>query len=193
MKRIALKGMIMAAVFAALTGILTQVQIPLEPVPINMALFSVYMAGALMGPWYGALSMAAYVLLGAVGVPVFSGFSGGLHKLVGPTGGYIVGYVLCAFLTGGLSRAPLFKASLSKLKGWRGFEYAVLALSMLAGLVGCYALGTAWFMLTTGRDLWTSLGLCVLPFLPGDAVKIALATILSGRLRAPLRASGWSK
>ncbi len=180
MKKLTLKGMILAAVFAALTGILTQVQIPLEPVPINLALFSVYLAGALLGPKYGLLSMLVYVLLGAVGVPVFSGFSGGLHKLVGPTGGYIAGYILCVFVVGLLSRR------------WN-FRFAALSVAMLAGLAACYALGTAWFMIVTGRDLATSLGLCVIPFLPGDAVKIALAALLAGRLRVPLQASGWTE
>jgi len=182
MKKLTLRGMILAAVFAALTGILTQVQIPLEPVPVNLALFSVYLAGALLGPKYGALSMLVYVLLGAVGVPVFSGFSGGLHKLVGPTGGYIVGYIAAAFLVGLLSRKWGF-----------GFGNLTLALTMLIGMIACYTLGTAWFMIVTGRDLWTSLTLCVFPFLLGDGIKIALATLLAGRLRAPLQASGWSE
>jgi biotin transport system substrate-specific component len=179
MKRLTLKGMILAAFFAALTGIMTQLQIPLPYVPINLALFSVYLAGALLGPKYGTLSLAAYILMGAVGAPVFSGFSGGVQKLAGPTGGYIVGYVACAFVVGALSRR-------------RGFGFFRLALSMLAGLLVCYALGTAWFMAFTGNGLWVSLGYCVFPFLPGDAVKIVLAALAAGRLRAPLAASGWS-
>lgn len=182
MKKLSLKGMILAAVFAALTGILTQVQIPLPYIPINLALFAVFLAGALLGPKYGALAMAVYVLLGAVGVPVFSGFSGGLHKLAGPTGGYIAGYVVCAFLVGLLSRRWGF-----------GKCNLMLALSMAVGTLACYALGTAWFMGVTKSALWVSLGYCVFPFLPGEAVKIALAAILAGRLRAPLQASGWAE
>ncbi len=180
MKSLTLKGMILAAVFAALTGILTQIQIPVDLVPINLALFSVFLAGALLGPKYGALAMVVYVLLGAVGLPVFSGFSGGLHKLVGPTGGYIVGYVACAFLVGFLSRR------------W-SLRFTMLAIAMILGTLACYALGTAWFMIVTGRDLATSLGLCVIPFLPGDAAKILLAALLAGRLRAPLVANGWTE
>jgi len=127
---------------------------------------------------------------------VFSGFSGGLQKLVGPTGGYIAGYVACSLTAGLLSRRwsfPLLKRLLSALGLTRGFDFLKLALSMLAGTLACYLLGTAWFMNVTGRDLLTSLGLCVIPFLPGDAAKIALAALLAGRLRAPLRASGWSE
>lgn len=180
MKKLTLKGMILAALFAALTGILTQVQIPLPYVPINLALFAVYLAGALLGPKYATLSMVVYVLIGAVGVPVFSGFSGGLQKLAGPTGGYIVGYVVCAFLVGLLSRR------------W-DFSFLKLALSMLAGMLACYALGTVWFMISTQNSLWVSLGYCVFPFLPGDAVKIALAALLAQRLLTPLKAGGWSE
>ncbi len=182
MKKLTLKGMILAAVFAALTGILTQVQIPLPYIPINLALFSVYLAGALLGPKYGALSMIVYVLIGAVGVPVFSGFSGGLQKVAGPTGGYIVGYVACAFLTGFLSR----RWGLGK---WN----LKLALALVIGTLSCYTLGTAWFMIMTQNSLWVSLGYCVFPFLPGEAVKITLAALLASRLRAPLQKSGWSE
>jgi biotin transport system substrate-specific component len=182
MKKLTLKGMILAAVFAALTGILTQVQIPLPYIPINLALFAVFLAGALLGPKYGALAMVVYVLLGAVGVPVFSGFSGGLHKLTGPTGGYIVGYIACAFLTGFFSRRWGF-----------GKWNLQLALAMVTGTLACYTLGTAWFMGMTGNSLWVSLGYCVFPFLPGEAVKIALAAALASRLRAPLQASGWKE
>ncbi len=182
MKKLTLKGMILAAMFAALTGILTQIQfqVPLSPVPINLALFSVYLAGALLGPRYGTLSMVVYVLLGAVGLPVFSNFTGGLHKLVGPTGGYIAGYVLCAFLVGLLSRK------------WN-FYFVMLSAAMLVGLAACYALGTAWFMIATKNSLAASLGMCVIPFLPGDAFKIIAAVLLAGRLRAPLKASGWAE
>jgi biotin transport system substrate-specific component len=180
MKSLTLKGMILAAIFAALTGILTQIQIPVDMVPINLALFSVYLAGALLGPKYGTLSMVVYVLLGAVGLPVFSGFSGGLHKLVGPTGGYIAGYIACAFLVGYLSRR------------WN-MHFSMLSIAMILGTLACYTLGTAWFMMITGRDLTTSLGLCVIPFLPGDAMKIILAALLAGRLRTPLLSNGWTE
>ena len=81
----------MCALFAALTAICSQIQIPLPQIPINLALFSVCMAGAVLGAGYGSLSIIVYVLLGAVGVPVFAGFKGGFATITGPTGGYIVG------------------------------------------------------------------------------------------------------
>lgn len=168
---------ILAALMAALTAVCAQIQIPLPLVPINLALFAVHLCGALLGARYGALSMGVYALLGAVGVPVFAGFTSGPGILFGMTGGYILGYILCALLVGLLTR---------KL----GFTMKRLCASMLAGVIVCYAFGTAWFMAVTGTNLAASMSYCVLPFLPGDAVKIVLAALLALRLQKPLRALG---
>ena len=166
------------ALMAALTAVCSQIQIPLPMVPINLALFSVHLSGALLGAKYGLLSMAAYALLGVVGVPVFAGFKAGPAVLFGKTGGYILGYLLCAFLVGLLSRK------------WR-FSFPQLCLAMALGVAVCYTFGTIWFMVLTGMNLTTSLSYCVLPFLPGDAVKIVLAALLSLRLREPLSRMGF--
>lgn len=96
-------NLVMAALFAALTAVCSQIQIPLPMVPINLALFAVHLAGALLGAKWGALSITAYALLGVVGAPVFAGFSSGPAVLFGKTGGYILGYILCALLVGLLS------------------------------------------------------------------------------------------
>ena len=167
-RRLALAGMM-----AALCAICSQIQIPLPMIPLNLALLAVFLAGALLGPKMGALSMLAYVLLGAAGLPVFAGFKAGPAALFGKTGGYILGYILCACLCGVLPRRL-------------GFTFKGLCLSMLCGLAACYTLGTLWFMLLTHLPLSASLSYCVLPFLPGDAVKIVLAAFLSLRLRGPL-------
>ena len=87
------KTMIYCALFAALTAVCSQLAIPIQPVPINLALLSVYIAGGLLGGGMGAASQAVFLLIGAVGVPVFAGFRGGVQALVGPTGGYLIGYV----------------------------------------------------------------------------------------------------
>ena len=160
----------MCALFAALTAICSQIQIPLPQIPINLALFSVCMAGAVLGAGYGSLSIIVYVLLGAVGVPVFVGFKGGFATITGPTGGYIVGYIVCAFVTGFI------------IKFTKGKIYH-MALAMVVGIALCYVLGTIWFMILTGNSLVVSLGYCVLPFLPGDAIKIVLASTITYRLR----------
>lgn len=169
------REMILCALFAALTAVFSQLAIPLAPVPINLATFSVFLAGGLLGAKYGALSQLVYVLLGAFGLPVFTGMSGGFGRIMGPTGGYIAGYVAAAFLTGFL---------ISKLP--RGFWSCVLA--MVAGLAACYALGTLWFVQLTGNPLSSALTICVIPFLPGDAAKITLASLVTVRLKDRLKA-----
>lgn len=160
----------MCALFTALTAVCSQIQIPLPQIPINLALFAVFMAGAVLGGGYGALSMAAFVLLGAVGVPVFAGFKGGFAAVTGATGGYIIGYVVCAWLTGFIIRHTNDKIYM-------------MIIAMIIGLAACYILGTAWFMTISGNSLKVSLSYCVLPFLPGDAVKITLAAFMANRVR----------
>lgn len=171
------RNLVLAALFAALTAVCSQIQIPLPMVPINLALFAVHLCGALLGGRWGALSMTAYALLGAVGVPVFAGFTSGPAVLFGKTGGYILGYILCALLVGVLTRRV-------------GFTMKGLCASMIIGVAVCYAFGTAWFMILTGMNLGTSLSYCVIPFLPGDAVKIVLVALLALRLRKPMQAMG---
>lgn len=167
----------LAALMCALTAVCALIQIPLPPVPLSLALFGVHMTGALLGGRWGACSLAAYVLLGGAGLPVFAGFAGGPAALFGPTGGFLFGYIPCAALTGFLTR----RLRASRLS---------LSLSMIPGTLVCYALGTAYFMLSTGSALSSSLALCVLPFLPGDALKILLCAHLYLRLQKPLRALG---
>lgn len=171
-----LRRWLLCALFAALTAICSQIQIPLPMVPINLALFAVHLCGALLGPRDGALSLALYICLGAIGVPVFAGFAGGLGVLLGKTGGYAVGYILCAAIVGLLCRK------------WRSFPLQCAA--MAVGALACYAFGTIWFMAVTRLDLWTSLAYCVWPFLPGDVVKILLAAWMARRLRPHVQRSG---
>jgi biotin transport system substrate-specific component len=162
--------LILCALFAALTAVLSQVAIPIGPVPINLATFSVFCAGALLGPRLGALSQLIYVLLGAVGVPVFTMFSGGVGRLVGPTGGFIVGYVAAAWIVG-------------MLAGRWGDKFPMLILAMVAGAASYFLLGTLWYMISTKSGLIQALMACVIPFLPGDALKMILAAILTLRMR----------
>ncbi len=171
-RRLALAGLMVA-----LCAICSQIQIPLPMIPINLALLAVFLCGALLGPKMGALAMLAYMLLGVAGVPVFSGFKAGPAALFGKTGGYILGYILCAMLCGALPRRF-------------GFTMKGLCLSMLCGLAACYTFGTIWFMVLTHLPLSASLSYCVLPFLPGDAVKILLAAFLALHLRKPLLSLG---
>jgi biotin transport system substrate-specific component len=158
------------ALFAALTAVASQISVPMQPVPINLATFSVYLAGAVLGARGGAISQSVYVLLGAAGLPVFAQFRGGFHVILGPTGGYIIGYVAAAWLVGFLTER-LGRGTLRRV------------LSMIAGMALCYLLGTVWFILLTKTGLWAALTMCVFPFLIGDAVKIAAAAVMAPRLR----------
>ncbi len=157
------------ALFAALTAVFSQIAIPTPwMIPVNLATCSVFLAGALLGARWGMASQFIYLALGLCGIPVFSGFRGGAQVLLGPTGGYIVGYVLAALVVGLFAERWTFRGG--------------LVLSMTCGLILCYALGTVWFMIATASTLSHALTLCVLPFLLGDALKILTAAILCKRL-----------
>lgn len=163
------KSMARCALFAALIAACSQLVIPLPMIPINLALFSVNLTGAVLGPKWGTASVLVYIVLGVCGVPVFVGFQGGPAALVGKTGGYILGYVFDALIVGLWSRRI-------------GRSVPHLCVSMALGDAACYAFGTAWFMVLTGMGVWTSLMYCVFPFLIGDAVKIALAITMTKAL-----------
>ncbi len=157
----------LCAMFTAITAVLSQIAVPLPftPVPINLATLATFLAGGLLGPVFGAVSLTTYVVLGAVGLPVFAQFTGGVGIVVGPTGGYILGYITAAWLTGLL---------IQKLP--KGIFFSIL--SMSAGMLSCYLLGTAWFMFQQKVDLLAALAMCVVPFLIGDALKIVLAAFV---------------
>ncbi len=168
------RRLVLAALFVSLTAVFAQIQLPLPGVPVSLSLLSVLLCGALLGARWGALSMAAYVLLGVIGVPVYAGFLSGPSSLFGPTGGFIAGYILCAWIVGKLCAAL-------------GFSRKTLSLSMAAGVLACYMSGSLWFMLVTHTELAVALSACVLPFLPGDALKIALAAHLARRVQSVVR------
>jgi biotin transport system substrate-specific component len=169
---------VMVAMFAAAIAVASWISVPLPftPVPINLATLAVTITGALLGKKYGLMSVVTYILLGAVGLPVFAGFSGGLGHITGPTGGYIVGYAASAFL------CALFLDILCKEKlTWWG-----IAVSAAIGTAACYVLGTIWFMALTNTGLIPSLTMCVLPFIPGDVIKTILAVPVVMSLRSKL-------
>lgn len=173
MKAFPVRPLVFCALFAALIAVCAWITIPIGPVPISLATFAVMLCGLILGWKYGAIAVAVYILLGLVGVPVFANFRAA-EALLGPTGGYIVGYLPYALLAG---------LSVPRLQTRMWGRCALL----LGGTACCYALGTLWFMHATGRTLAESLGLCVLPFLPGDAAKIALSAFLAPRLRKAIK------
>ncbi|MBQ7171763.1 MAG: biotin transporter BioY [Clostridia bacterium] len=177
------RDLVRVAAAAALIAVCSLISFPVGPVPVTMQVFGVFFSLRLLGGRRGALAVAVWIALGAAGVPVFSGFTGGIGKLFGATGGYIAGFLLSALLY----------ALITRFAGESLF--AVLA-AMLAGLAVCYAFGTLWFYLVSLRaggetTLSYVLAVCVWPFLPFDLVKIALAEavfrLLPARSKASLR------
>ena len=163
------KNLVFIALSAAFIAICAWLTIP-GPVPFTMQTMAVVTVAALLGPRQGAAAVLVYLLLGAVGVPVFSGFRGGVQALVGPTGGYLVGFLFTALLTGWIAR--------------RSDKLLPLVLAMAAGIAVCYVFGTAWFgLFFANGGLGKILMTCVVPFLIPDALKIALAAILVRRIR----------
>ena len=142
-----IKRLTRIAVMAALLCVASPWSVPIGPIPITLATFMIYLTGVLLGSVDGTIAVAVYLLLGTVGVPVFSGFQGGVQKLVGATGGYLIGYLPCAAFIGLIAdRAK---------KRW------LIVFAMIGGTAVLYALGTVWFMIQTQRSLAESLMLCV--------------------------------
>jgi biotin transport system substrate-specific component len=166
--------LILAAIFAAVIAVCSQIVIPLAPVPINLATLAVFLTAGFLGVKYGTISTIVYVLLGVIGVPVFAGFKGGAGVIVGPTGGYIIGYIVCAAVSALL---------LGILCRDEAYTYPKIILSLAAGLFFCYLLGTIWFYIISGWTIGKILMACVVVFLPGDALKIAVASILIKKVR----------
>ncbi len=173
-KHMSTRDLVYVAVFAALIAVCAWISIP-TTVPFTLQTFGVFVSVGLLGGRRGSLAVLVYLLLGAVGAPVYAGFTGGFGPLMGSTGGYILGFLLCALTMWAVETAL-------------GKSLWALGLGMVLGLVVCYAFGTAWFMVVYTQasgpvGLWTVLGWCVIPFIGPDLVKIALALALSARLR----------
>ncbi len=164
-----LLSIVYVAMFTAIIIVCAQIQIPFGQVPFTLQTLGVFTAAAMLGFKRGTLSVFVYMLAGLIGLPVFAGFSGGAGVIAGPTGGYIVGFVFTALIVGIMT---------DKL----GRKMWVLVVSMIAGLAACYAFGTVWFSIVTKTDIWSALMLCVVPYLIGDALKIAVASVLVNRL-----------
>lgn len=167
--RIALVG-----VMTAIICICGPLAMPLPGgVPISLTNLAILLAVYLLGMKNGTLSCGIYILLGLVGLPVFSGYMGGLTKLAGPTGGYIIGFVVMALISGWFNE---------QFKG----KYGLQTLGMGLGVAADYVFGTIWFIAQTQMPLMEALSVCVLPFLIGDALKIAAVIIVGPALRKAL-------
>ncbi len=172
------KDVILCGLFAALLALTAQVSIPLpfSPVPITGQTFGVFLAGGILGSRHGTVAALVYILMGAVGMPVFHHAQGGIHLVLGPTGGYLWGFALGVYLLGKIVER---KSSYWSLLGGMGLCLAVI-----------YTLGTLQLAFITGLELPQALLVGVVPFIPLDAVKIFAAAGLSLAVRQRLLKTG---
>jgi biotin transport system substrate-specific component len=167
---VSLQPMVFASLFAALMAAGAYLAIPIGPVPIVLQNMFVFMAGLLLGSRWGLASVAVYLLAGIVGLPVFAGGTGGIGRIFGPTGGFLLGYLPVVFLVGRMAeRLP------------RRMIWDVAA--MITGAMVLYACGVSWLAGVSGLSLGKALALGMAPFLPGDALKIAAAVIIVRTVR----------
>jgi biotin transport system substrate-specific component len=174
METLRLRAMVLASMFGAATAAGAYLMIPLSPVPITLQSLFLNLAAAFLGGSWAAFSQIIYILLGVLGLPVFAGGKAGLGTLLGPTGGYLFGFILAGFVAG----------KFIEIKKNPGLPWMIF--SMAIGLLLIYALGILHLMAVARIPLEKALLLGVLPFLPGDFLKILAASLLARRLRPHL-------
>lgn len=160
--------MVYIALFAVMIAICSWISIP-TVVPFTLQTFAVFCTVGLLGGKLGTLSVVEYILMGIIGIPVFAGFTGGAGKLLGATGGYIIGFVILGLIYW-------------LITGLFGNRTVIMVIAMLAGLLALYAFGTAWFIIVYAQGsgsigLLTALGLCVFPFIIPDIIKMGFAIL----------------
>ena len=176
-KKLTTYQMAVTALMAAVMCVLGPLTVPIGAVPISLANFVICLTAWLLGPKFGTLSVAVYLCIGLIGVPVFSGYGAGLAKLAGPTGGYLVGYLLLALIGG------LF---IEKSNG----NPVVSGIGLVLGDAACYVLGTAWFVFQIQCELGYALSVCVYPFIALDLAKIVVSCVVGALLRKRLVQAG---
>lgn len=171
-------NMTVIALMAAVICILGPLSIPLpvSPVPISFTNLAIYFAVMLLGWKRGTLSYIVYLLIGLVGLPVFSGFTGGPGKLVGPTGGYLIGFIFMAIIAGWF---------IEKFEG----NMVMYFVGMIIGTAVTYAFGTLWLAYVAGMSFKAALVAGVLLYIPGDVVKMIIAAVAGGVIRKRLKKS----
>jgi biotin transport system substrate-specific component len=161
--------------FGALTAVGAYILIPLPPVPITLQTLFVNLAGALLGGTLGALSQVVYILLGVIGLPVFAGGKAGAGVLLGPTGGYLIGFVVGAYVIG----------KLTAIRRKPGFIWLICAMSI--GIAIVYMIGIIQLMAVAKLDFNRAIAIGLLPPLPGDILKIIIAALITLKIRDHLR------
>ena len=170
------RRMTLTAMLTAMLCLLGPLTLPLGPVPLSLTTALLMLMGLLLGGGKATLCCTVYLLMGLVGLPVFSGFSGGAGALLGPTGGFLLGYLPMTALCGFVCARQ---------------EHRLVQLgALLAGTALLYLTGTAWYCWQSGTEASAALAVCVLPFLPGDAVKIIAVLTGGNAVKRRLRNAG---
>ncbi len=173
--KINIQNMTLMAVLAAVMCILGPMSIPIGPIPVSLTVLTVYLAVYILGMKYGTMAYLIYLLIGLVGVPVLSGYTGGPAKVFGPTGGYLIGFVPMALISGWFIDRFYKKIPMQ-------------VLGMLLGLVVCYMIGTVWLAVLAHMDARAALMAGVIPFIPFDLMKIAISVVIGRAVRNRLTA-----
>ncbi len=168
------KNIAVTAITAAILCIFSPVSLPVGAIPISLATFAVCLISAFIPYKQSIVAVIIYILLGAAGLPVFSGFTGGFQQIAGVTGGFIIGYIPCSIIV-------------SFLIGRFPDKKYVYPLSMAGGIAVCYISGTLWYSLQTNTDIVASIAVCVIPFIAGDIIKICAASAMGIILRKRLK------
>ena len=195
------KQVAMMVLTALMTGILCvtgPISIPIGPVPISIGVLVLFLTVYVLGTKYATVACVLYLILGLAGLPVFAGHQGGLSKLAGPTGGYLIGYIPMVLIAGAViditkknkdnhineSSAAVDAVAVGSGAGIkkRLIKSVIQGAGMLLSVVVLYAFGTAWFVISTGTPVGAALSLCVIPFIPADLIKIFIAAILGPTL-----------
>ena len=179
----------LCAVMAAVMCVLAPISIPIGPISITGGTLAIYLTACLLGGKWGTVTTLVYLLLGFVGLPVFSNYMGGAERLVGPTGGYLVGYLPMMFLAG---TAAAWAFTRFRDQGSKGvaITLALQFLGMVLATAVLYAFGTAWYCVQAGVDLQKALAACVFPFIPFDLAKMAVALLIGLPVRRRLEQAG---
>ena len=172
MKKKSSVKIVLCGIFAAFTAICAMISIPFGPVPMNLAHIAIFVSAWILGPMWAAISQLIYIVLGMIGLPVFSNFSAGLGHILGPTGGYILAYPLVAYISGHVF-------NYKKIKGIRS-----IILGVVLGWVVEYLTGTIYYSAVTGVTMWASVVVCVLPFVIGDICKSVAIVFICMKIKS---------
>lgn len=168
------KNLAVTAITAAILCIFAPISLPVGAIPVSLATFAICLISAFTPYKQSVAAVIIYILLGAAGLPVFSGFIGGFQQIAGITGGFIIGYIPCSLITSILTEKFADK------------KY-IYPLSMACGIAVCYIFGTIWYSLQTNTGITASIAVCIIPFIAGDIIKISAASVTGIILRKRLK------